>query len=72
VILRENPTTPLSLSREEAPSSSLQRGGHISTVILTKHNILQAFLHFGDVGYLYYETGFTFGLVQFKLADSYA
>ena len=38
-----------------------------SIVILTKHNILQAFL-----GYLYYETGFTFGWVQFKSADTFA
>ena len=48
---------------------TLQSG---SAVILTKHNILQAFLRFGDVGYLYYETGFTFGWVQFKSADAYA
>ena len=46
---------------------TLQNG---SPATLEKHNVLRAFLHFGDVGYLFYETGFTFGWVQFKSADA--
>ena len=48
-------------------SLPLQSG---SPATLKKHNVLRAFLHFGDVGYLFYETGFTFGWVQFKSADA--
>ena len=39
---------------------TLQSG---SPAILTENNVLRAFLHFGDVSYLFYETGFTFGWV---------
>jgi hypothetical protein len=39
---------------------TLQSG---SPAILTKNNVLRAFLRFGDVSYLFYETGFTFGWV---------
>jgi hypothetical protein len=48
---------------------TLQSG---SPATLKKHNVLRAFLRFGDVDYLFYETGFTFGWVQFKSDDSYA
>ena len=39
-----------------------------SHAILKKQNVLQAFLCFSDVSYLFYKTGFT---VKFRLADAH-
>jgi hypothetical protein len=38
---------------------------------MKKHNVLRAFLRFGDFCYLFYMTGFTFGWVEFKSTDAY-
>ena len=46
---------------------TLQRG---SPAILKKHNVLRAFLCFGDVSYLFHKTGFTFSWVKFRSADA--
>ena len=48
---------------------TLQSG---SPATLKKHNVLRAFLRFGDFAYLFYKTGFTFGWVEFRSADAYA
>ena len=37
---------------------TLQSGGPATMI---KHNVLRAFLHFSEVGYLFYKTGFTCG-----------
>ena len=45
---------------------TLQSG---SPTTLMKNNVLRAFLCFGDVGYLFYETGFTFGFTYAKASN---
>ena len=45
---------------------TLQSG---SPATLKKHNVLRAFLCFGDVGYLFHKTGFTFSWAYAKAGN---